>query len=157
MSSPEELARKNIDALLKQCGWIIQKRSEINLSAGHGIAITEDLLKVGDEVDYLVFSDGKAIAAVEGGSCVEKRFYVDKRDRLTRKVRWGHLDEDLDYAPNELDRAVVAPDQIRTFCERLFTEIFPGRSVVPKSHATRQATRQAHSTKPVIAFGETCH
>jgi type I restriction enzyme R subunit len=43
--SPEELARKNIDALLKQCGWIIQKRSEINLSAGRGIAVTEGLLK----------------------------------------------------------------------------------------------------------------
>ena len=39
--------------------------------------------------------------------------------------------------PNELDRAVVAPDQIRTviraFRDKLFTEIFPGRSVVPKT------------------------
>ena len=39
--------------------------------------------------------------------------------------------------PNELDRAVVAPDQIRTvirtFRDRLFTEIFPGRTVVPKT------------------------
>jgi len=30
MPSPEEFARENIDALLKQCGWIIQKRSKIN-------------------------------------------------------------------------------------------------------------------------------
>jgi hypothetical protein len=45
MQSPEELARENIDRLLTQCGWIIQKRSEINLSAGCGIAITEGLLK----------------------------------------------------------------------------------------------------------------
>jgi hypothetical protein len=44
MSSPEELAREKIDALVNQCGWIIQKRSEINLSAGRGIAITEGLL-----------------------------------------------------------------------------------------------------------------
>ena len=65
MPSPEELARQNIDALLKQCGWIIQKRSEINLSAGRGIAITEGLLKGGDEADYLLFVDGKAIATVE--------------------------------------------------------------------------------------------
>jgi len=73
----------------------------------------------------------------QGGSRVEKGFYVDKRDRLTRKVRWEQLDEDLAYAPNELDRAVVAPDQIRTviraFRDRLFTEIFPGRTVVPKT------------------------
>jgi hypothetical protein len=30
MASPEELARRNIDALLKQCGWIIRKRSDIS-------------------------------------------------------------------------------------------------------------------------------
>ena len=49
-------------------------------------------------------------------------------------VRWEQLDENLAYQPNELDRAVVAPDQIRTvirtFRDRLFTEIFPGRSVL---------------------------
>ncbi|PZR79372.1 MAG: hypothetical protein DLM52_01150 [Chthoniobacterales bacterium] len=65
MPTPEELARQNIDALLTQCGWIIQKRSTINLSAGRGIAITEGLLKAGDEVDYLLFVDGKAIGTVE--------------------------------------------------------------------------------------------
>jgi type I restriction enzyme R subunit len=65
MPSPEELARQNIDLLLKQCGWIIQKRSEINLSTGRGIAITEGLLKGRDEVDYLLFVDSKAIGAVE--------------------------------------------------------------------------------------------
>jgi len=65
MSSPEELARQNIDKLLAGCGRKIQKRSEINLSAGSGIAITEGLLKGGDEADYLLFVDGKAIGTVE--------------------------------------------------------------------------------------------
>jgi type I restriction enzyme R subunit len=65
MASPEELARQNIDALLTQCGWKVQKRSEINLSAGRGIAITESLLKGGDEADYLLFVDGKAIGTIE--------------------------------------------------------------------------------------------
>jgi type I restriction enzyme R subunit len=64
MPSPEELARENIDALLEQCGWIIQNRSTINLSAGRGIAIREGLLK-GGEADYLLFADGKALATVE--------------------------------------------------------------------------------------------
>lgn len=36
MRSPEELARQNIDKLITDCGWIIQKRSEINLSVGPG-------------------------------------------------------------------------------------------------------------------------
>src|SRR6266478_4324849 len=61
MSSPEELAREKIDKLLADCGWILQNRSTINLSASRGIAIREALLKDRDEVDYLLFVDGKAI------------------------------------------------------------------------------------------------
>jgi type I restriction enzyme R subunit len=73
----------------------------------------------------------------EHGSVVNAGFSVQKRDRLTRAKRWKTLDDDLQYASNELDRDVVAPDQIRTiirtFKERLFTEIFPGRREVPKT------------------------
>ncbi|MCU1303597.1 MAG: type restriction protein res subunit [Candidatus Sulfotelmatobacter sp.] len=73
----------------------------------------------------------------EHGSTVNSGFYVDKRDKLTRKVRWQQLDEDFRYGANELDRSVVAKDQIRTiiqaFRDRLFTEIFPGRTEVPKT------------------------
>lgn len=52
-------------------------------------------------------------------------------------MRWEKLDEDLAYSAQELDRSVVAVDQIRTviraFKEKLFTEIFPGRQDVPKT------------------------
>src|SRR5216110_2474013 len=65
MSSPEELAREKIDKLLTDCGWILQNRSTINLSASSGVAIREALLKDRDEVDYLLFVDGKAIGTVE--------------------------------------------------------------------------------------------
>jgi len=72
----------------------------------------------------------------EKGSRVESGYYIDKRDRLTRKVRWEQLDDDLEYAATQLDRAVVAPDQIRTvirtFKEKI-PEIFPGRTEVPKT------------------------
>ncbi len=61
MPTPEELARQNIDALLTQCEWVLQTRSTINLDAAPGVAIREALLKGGDEVDYLLFVDGKAI------------------------------------------------------------------------------------------------
>ena len=71
------------------------------------------------------------------GSTVDAGYYVDRRDRLTRKVRWEQLEEDLTYAPNQLDRDVVAEDQIRTviqtFRDKLFTEIFPSRRDVPKT------------------------
>ncbi|MBI4333933.1 MAG: DEAD/DEAH box helicase family protein [Chloroflexi bacterium] len=73
----------------------------------------------------------------EKGSKVDAGFYVDRRNKLTRKTRWDQLENDLEYAPAQLDRAVVAPDQIRTvigtFRERLFTEMFPGRTEVPKT------------------------
>ncbi len=76
-------------------------------------------------------------AITQGGSKVDAGFFVDKRDRQTRKVRWEQLDEPLAYDAADLDRDVVAPDQIRTvltaFRDRLFTEIFPGRTDVPKT------------------------
>ena len=73
----------------------------------------------------------------EKGSKVEAGYYVDKRDKQTRKVRWEVLDEDLEYAREQLDRSVVVPHQIRTiirtFKESLPAEIFPGRTEVPKT------------------------
>ena len=62
---------------------------------------------------------------------------MDKRDRQTRQVRWEQLDDDLSYEAGDLDRDVVAPDQIRTvlttFRDRVFTEMFPGRTDLPKT------------------------
>jgi len=62
---------------------------------------------------------------------------VDKRDRETRAMRWEKLDEDFAYTAEQLDRDVVAIDQIRTvirtFRDKLFTDIFPGRTEVPKT------------------------
>ena len=73
----------------------------------------------------------------EQGSTVEADYYVDRRDRRTRSLRSEQLEDDLVYTPNQLDRDVVAEDQIRTviqtFRDKLFTEIFPDRSVVPKT------------------------
>ena len=73
----------------------------------------------------------------EAGSTVEAGLFVDRRDRETRQVRWEKLDEDFSYDESQLDRGVVAPDQIRTvvraFKEKLSTEIFPGRMEVPKT------------------------
>ncbi len=73
----------------------------------------------------------------EEGSKIPPGFYVDKRDKLTRETRWELLDEEMEYSANQLDRDVVADDQIRkviqTFRDNLFTEIFPGRKHVPKT------------------------
>ena len=76
-------------------------------------------------------------AISHAGGKVDAGFYVDKRDRQTRKVRWEQLDEVLAYTAGDLDRAVVTPDQIRTvlatFRDKVFTEMFPGRTDLPKT------------------------
>ncbi len=89
----------------------------------------------GVNVGYEVYRISTQIT--EQGSRVEAGYYIDKRDKLTRQTRWELLDEDLEYTARQLDRNVVAEDQIRTiirtFKERLLTEIFPGRKEVPKT------------------------
>ena len=73
----------------------------------------------------------------ERGGKVEKGFYVDKRSKETRAIRWQRLDEDLEYQAGDLDRSVVVPSQIRTvlqaYKDALFTELFPGRTLMPKT------------------------
>jgi len=63
--------------------------------------------------------------------------YVPHRDKRTRKKRYDELYNDLTYTADDLDRDVVAENQIRlvvqTFRDRLFTDIFPGRTEVPKT------------------------
>jgi type I restriction enzyme R subunit len=97
---------------------------------GHDRAVAD-----GVNVDYDVYRIQTKIG--RSGSRVDAGFYVDKRDKLTRKVRWEQLASDLEYDAGELDRSVVAKDQIRTvvrtFRDKLFTEIFPGRCEVPKT------------------------
>jgi type I restriction enzyme R subunit len=91
----------------------------------------------GVNVDFDVYRIRTQIT--EQGSTVEAgpAEIVGRRDRATRKVRWETLDEDLRYDASALDRQVVAPDQIRTvirtFRDKLFSEIFPGRQHVPKT------------------------
>ena len=62
---------------------------------------------------------------------------VGRRSRATRRVRWEQLEDDLTYSGSQLDREVVAVDQIRTvvqaFKDALFTDMFPGRRDVPKT------------------------
>ena len=85
----------------------------------------------------MAVADGVKTAITEGGSKVEAGYYVEKQERDTRKTRWEELDDDFAYDPNQLDRDVVTPDQIRTivrtFRDKLFSEIFRDRTEVPKT------------------------
>jgi len=97
---------------------------------GHQQAVAD-----GVNVNYDVYRIRTQVS--EQGSQVEAGYSVGYRDRLTRKTRWQELDEDMAYDADALDRAVQTPDQIRTivrtFRDKVFTEIFPGRTDVPKT------------------------
>jgi type I restriction enzyme R subunit len=91
----------------------------------------------GVNVDFEVYKIRTKIT--ERGSTVvsEPETMLGFRDRQTRAMRWETPDEDLTYNAEELDRRVVAKDQIRTiirtFRDRLPVDIFPGRNEVPKT------------------------
>lgn len=82
------------------------------------------------EIRTRVTEEGATVAA-------DDHTVVGKRDRQTRQVRWEALDDDLTYTASQVDRSVVVPDQIRTVVRELkakmFTEIFPGRTELPKT------------------------
>jgi type I restriction enzyme R subunit len=99
---------------------------------GHEQAVA-DGVNVGFDVYRIRTQITEQGATLEG----EPEQFIPHRDRRTRAKRYAELDDDLTYMPNQLDRDVVAESQIRlvvrTFKERLFTEIFPRRTEIPKT------------------------
>lgn len=105
-------------------------RQNLVMEYDHAEAVAD-----GVNVDFDVYRIQTRITAQGGG--IDEGEWVGFRDRATRQVRWDRADEPLQYDASALDRKVLAQDQIRTvirtFRDRLFTEIFPGRSEVPKT------------------------
>ena len=92
-----------------------------------------DNVNVGYEVYRIRTKIGEDGSTIRG----ESGLYVPRRDRRTRAQRLAELDDDLIFTPNQLDRDVVSEDHmrlvIRTFRDKLFEDIFPGRDTVPKT------------------------
>jgi type I restriction enzyme, R subunit len=61
---PEDKARSAIDARFVACGWLVQSRDEMNLSAGTGVAVREFATGSGP-VDYALFVDKRFCGVVE--------------------------------------------------------------------------------------------
>lgn len=87
--NPEQIARDEIDRLLKQSGWTVQNKNQINWNAGDGIAIREYQTDSGP-ADYILFVDRKPVGVIEA-----KR--EEEGHRLT-----VHEDQSLDYATSRL-------------------------------------------------------
>jgi len=89
----------------------------------------EESVTDGVNVPYDVYTIETDIS--QNGAMIESGWFVDRRDKLTRKKRWQQEDEDTDYKRNDLDKKVVNPSQIRNiireYKKALKTTIFPNR------------------------------
>jgi type I restriction enzyme R subunit len=90
----------------------------------------EESVTDGVNVPYDVYTIETEIS--KKGETVKAGWFVDRRDKLTRKKRWQQEDEDTEYKRNDLDKKVVNPSQIRNIIREykraLKTTIFPNRS-----------------------------
>jgi len=87
--TPEQIARDKIDKQLIACGWVVQSKERINLSASIGVAVTEYQTGVGP-ADYILFVEGKPVGVIEAKK-EEEAF------RLT-----SHEEQSRDYAESKL-------------------------------------------------------
>ena len=97
---------------------------------GHAQAVAD-----GVNVNYDVFRIKTEVS--EQGAKVDKGFWLETQDKATRRKTAWQLDDDFEYQPEELDRAVQTPDQIRTVVrtlrDRWQADMFPARTELPKT------------------------
>jgi type I restriction enzyme R subunit len=83
----------------------------------------------GVNVPYEVYTIETEIS--QQGGTIKAGWFIDRRDKLTRKKRWQQEDEDTQYKRNDLDKKVVNPSQIRNIIREykraLKTDIYPNR------------------------------
>lgn len=89
----------------------------------------EESVTDGVNVPYDVYTIETEIS--QKGDTIKAGWFIDRRDKLTRKKRWQQEDEDTEYKRNDLDKKVVNPSQIRNIIREykraLKTEIYPNR------------------------------
>lgn len=89
----------------------------------------EESVLDGVNVPYDVYNIETEIS--KNGDVVKGGWFLDRRDKLTRKKRWQQEEEDTEYSKNDLDKKVVNPSQIRNIIKEykkaLKTTIFPNR------------------------------
>ena len=86
----------------------------------------EDAVRDNVNVPFDVYPIRTRITAE--GAAVEEAYEVKYRDKKTRARRWQELDEDFAYTANQLDRDVVAMDQIRTVIRTFRDKLRPRSS-----------------------------
>ncbi|WP_417558362.1 DEAD/DEAH box helicase family protein [Mesoflavibacter zeaxanthinifaciens] len=62
--NPEQIARDKIDAMLREAGWVVQSKSDVDLSASLGVALRETNTQSGS-ADYMLFVSSKPVGVIE--------------------------------------------------------------------------------------------
>jgi type I restriction enzyme R subunit len=111
-----------------------------------GVNVGEDIFLIETEISK------------KGGYILKQ--LIERRDRMSRAKRWTQLDEDVDYKPEQLDRDIVNPSQIRTvvrtYRDNLYTTLFPLRREVPKTLIFAKTDSHADDIIQIVReeFGE---
>jgi len=112
----------------------------------------------GVNVQFFVYKIRTKIT--EQGATIEAGEDTHLRVRTRSSFRWLKPDEDIAYKGKDLDNSVVNLDQIRTivraFRDRVRTEIFPGRTHVPKTLVFAKDDQHAEDIVAIVReeFGE---
>jgi len=97
---------------------------------GHPQAVA-DCINVNYDVNRIKTEVTEAVSKVEAG------YWLQVPDKPTRARRDWQPHDDFEYAPEELDRSVQTPVQIRTIArtlrDRWQTDLFPQRQELPKT------------------------
>ncbi len=96
----EQIARDNIDEMLRAAGWAVQDKGKLNFSEGIGQAIREYQTDVGP-ADYVLFVDKKAVGVIEAKreEAGEKITTVETQTEgyANAKLKWVNNSEPLPF------------------------------------------------------------
>ncbi len=98
--TPEQIARDQIDARLRQSGWQVQDKNTIDFNASLGVAVREYQTDIGP-ADYVLFVERKPVGVIEAkpDALGEKITTVEEQTEgyASAKLKWIASDEPLPY------------------------------------------------------------
>ena len=93
--NPEQIARDKIDQMLRDAGWVVQSRKEIDLGVNQGVAVREYPTDIGP-ADYVLFVDREAVGIIEA-----KREEEGHRLTVVEEQSKGYASAKLKYIETE--------------------------------------------------------
>lgn len=93
--TPEQIARDQIDDMLKMAGWAVQPKDKLNFSEGDGQAVREYPTDVGP-ADYVLFIDKKAVGVIEA-----KREESGQNITVVEQQTEGYANASLKWVNNQ--------------------------------------------------------